>query len=128
MTSSARADSIGDFGIRLAENIGAFGIALGEKETTLRENSPITSAANHIGWERRPAGASDCAGSRPGRPRADGSPRLECASNPNYRWQGDKRVTRANSGPSATRFIQLAGRDAGARVHQAKGAREAEAA
>jgi hypothetical protein len=42
-------DYIGGCGTRLAENIGPFGTALCENETTLRENSPITSAANHIG-------------------------------------------------------------------------------
>jgi hypothetical protein len=48
ITSGGRTDYIGGFGTTLAENIRARGTTLCENETTLRENSPITSAANHI--------------------------------------------------------------------------------
>jgi hypothetical protein len=49
ITSSVQPDYIGSFGTRLAENIGAFATTLRENKTTLRENSPITSAGDHIG-------------------------------------------------------------------------------
>ncbi len=41
----------------LTENIGALGTTLGENETKLSDNGPITSAADHITRERRPARA-----------------------------------------------------------------------